>query len=71
MSSLLMPATATGFFIASRRKGSPSSWLIIASMSVVFLCLHLVVDCLGECVTQLVHRAGNHALQPAGLAMPA
>jgi His/Glu/Gln/Arg/opine family amino acid ABC transporter permease subunit len=29
------PATATGFFIASRRNGSPSSWLIIASISVV------------------------------------
>ena len=30
-----MPATATGAFIASRRNGSPSSWLIIASISVV------------------------------------
>ena len=35
MSAALMPATATGFFIASRRNGSPSSWLIIASISVV------------------------------------
>ena len=35
MSSALTPATSTGFFIASRRKGSPSSWLIMASISVV------------------------------------
>ena len=35
MSSALMPATETGFFIASWRKGSPSSWLIIASINVV------------------------------------
>jgi GntR family transcriptional regulator/MocR family aminotransferase len=35
MSAGSMPATATGFFIASRRNGSPSSWLIIASISVV------------------------------------
>ncbi len=37
MSSLRMPATATGFFIASRRNGSPSSWFRITSMKVVTL----------------------------------
>ena len=28
----LMPATTFGFFIASRRKGSPSSWFRMTSM---------------------------------------
>src|SRR5699024_10341275 len=35
MSSLRMPATVTGFFIASRRKGSPSSWFSTTSMKVL------------------------------------
>ena len=35
MSAGSMPATSTGFFIASRRKGSPSSWFRITSISVV------------------------------------
>ena len=35
MSSLLIPATTTGFVIASRRNGSPNSWFITTSMKVV------------------------------------
>ena len=35
ISSRWMPATVTGFFMASRRKGSPSSWFRITSMKVV------------------------------------
>ena len=35
MSPESMPATATGFFIASRRNGSPSSWFNTTSMKVV------------------------------------
>ena len=35
MSSFLIPATLTGFFIASRLKGSPSSWFKITSTKVV------------------------------------
>ena len=35
MSAASTPATETGFFIASRRKGSPNSWLIIISIKVV------------------------------------
>ena len=35
MSAPSMPATTLGFFIASRRKGSPSSWFRITSMKVV------------------------------------
>src|SRR5246127_5896278 len=34
MSSRLMPATTTGLFMASRRKGSPSSWFNRTSMKV-------------------------------------
>lgn len=35
-----MPATTTGFFMASRRNGSPSSWFKITLMNVVvpFFC---------------------------------
>src|SRR5579859_6569131 len=35
MSARSMPATGTGFFIASRRNGSPSSWLSTTSTKVV------------------------------------
>jgi len=43
MSPLLMPATLTGFFMASRLNGSPSSWFKITSIKVVtpsFWALH-------------------------------
>ena len=35
MSSLLIPATLTGLFMASLLKGSPNSWLRITSINVV------------------------------------
>ena len=35
MSSLFIPATLTGAFIASLLKGSPSSWFRITSINVV------------------------------------
>ena len=35
MSSFFTPATETGFFMASRRNGSPSSWFSTTSMKVV------------------------------------
>lgn len=37
MSATEMPAIRTGFFIASRRNGSPSSWLRMTSSNVVVL----------------------------------
>ena len=38
MSFLLIPATFTGFFIASLLNGSPNSWLRIISINVVIPC---------------------------------
>ena len=38
MSLLLIPATFTGFFIASLLNGSPNSWLRIISINVVIPC---------------------------------
>ena len=35
MSAGSMPATTTGFFMASRRNGSPNSWFRMISMKVV------------------------------------
>ena len=45
MSFLLIPATLTGFFIASLLNGSPSSWFKITSINVVipFFDLHKIV----------------------------
>ena len=45
MSSFLIPATLTGFFMASLLKGSPSSWFRITSINVVILFFdpHMIV----------------------------
>ena len=46
MSSLFIPATLTGFFIASLLNGSPNSWFKITSIKVVipfFFDLHKIV----------------------------
>ena len=44
ISSLLIPAISTGFFIASLLKGSPNSWLSTTSINVVipFFGLHTI-----------------------------
>ena len=46
MSSLLIPATFTGFFIASLLNGSPSSWFKITSIKVVIPFFWSSQDCL-------------------------
>ena len=44
MSSGAIPATSTGAVIASRRKGSPSSWLRMTSIKVVTPCFWALQD---------------------------
>jgi|GEM_PF-5108349 hypothetical protein len=66
-----MPATRTGFFIASQRKGSPSSWLMSASMSVVvFLCIWSLMARSSAAVSSSIVRTTT-PFSPQACAMPA
>ncbi len=65
------PATLTGFFIASRRNGSPSSWLIIASMSVVLPCFIWSSIALASALVSSSMVKACTPCRPQALAMPA